>query len=197
MSHNILNNERGVLTIDFIFASMMIFSVSVVIFSMAMTLSVVEVVQYMSFATARSYSLAHLNETEQRRRANEKFEELSRNPAFTPLVNIGWFEIRNVQLSDFNSEFSTNSSDDSDLFIGARIPFSAPILYKRIPMIGTTASDPDQFTANVQSFLAIEPTFSDCRDFMEQRAQALQNLGASPNYIIDTNNIAIIMDNGC
>lgn len=188
-----LSNQQGFLFLDFIFASVLVFALSAVIFSFAFTFSVVEVTQYISFATARNYSLAHLNQDEQKKRAQLKFEELTGNPAFKPLITGGWFELGEVNIGDFNNEFNPDSSKDSDNFIGARIPFSAPILYKRIPMLGTTASDPEGFQANVQSFLGREPNFDECKGFIEERAQRLKNLGLNFNQ----SEAAVIMDNGC
>lgn len=189
-----LRNEKGILTVDFIFASMLVFSLSAVIFSFGMTLSVVEVVQYMSFAAARNYSLAHLNEAKQKERGEFHFENLAFDPIFQSMVEVGWFQIGNVDIRDFNAEFNPDSSYESDNFVGARIPFSAPILYKRIPMIGSTASDENAFQANVQSFLAREPTFEECRTFISQRAQQMQSLGFSQ---VQVDQVVVMMDNGC
>ena len=189
-----LKNEDGILTLDFIFASLVVFAFSAIIFSFCMTLSIVEVVQYVSFSTARLYSLGHMNENEQNTLAEEKYTQLTTNPALATLFTSGWFEVRPVILSDFNAEFSADPSADSNTFIGARIPFSAPILYKRIPIVGTTASDPDGFTANIQSFLAKEPNFDDCQSFMLQRAGAFLNLGT---YTFNANDVVPLMDNGC
>ncbi len=189
-----LKNENGILTVDFIFASMLIFSLSAVIFSFGMTLSVVEVVQYMSYAAARNYSLAHLNENEQQTRGQQKYQELASNPIFESMVDYGWFEVSDVTLGNFNSEYNPDSSYESDNFVGAQIRFSAPILYKRIPMVGSTGSDSQAFQTNVNSFLAREPTFQECRDFMDQRGQQLTNLRSYP---IQLDQVSVMMDNGC
>ncbi len=188
---HLLNSQKGLLTLDFLFASVMIFAFSAILFSFAMTLSVVEVVQYVSYAAARNYNLGHLDEDRQKERARQKFNQLISNPAIVPMLNNGWFTVGEVQIDDFNDEYQPNP--DSDNFVGVRIPFSAPILYKRIPMLGTTGSDQDSFRTNIQSFLAREPSFRECQAFMSQRAQQMAALGFS----FDTNAVAIIMDNGC
>ncbi len=187
----ILKCQKGLLTLDFIFASTIVFAFSAILFSFAMTLSVVEVVQYISFATARNYNLGHLNETTQRERAQSKYDQLAGHPAIVPMLSNGWFAIDNVIISDFNDEYQPDA--DAETFVGARIPFNAPILYKRIPMLGTTASDPEGFRANIQSFLAREPSFQECQEFMSQRAQQMSALG----FNFQPNAVAIIMDNGC
>ncbi|MCJ8275281.1 MAG: hypothetical protein MJK18_00430, partial [Bdellovibrionales bacterium] len=100
-----IKNEKGILTIDFLFAFMMVFGFTSLLYSFAFTLSVVEVVQYISFATARNYALAHSSETEQRARAEQKFAELSQDPTITPFITSGWFTIRDVLIGDVNDEF--------------------------------------------------------------------------------------------
>jgi hypothetical protein len=194
MMYRPLKNEKGLLTVDFVFASLLVFALSAVIFSFGMTLSVVEVVQYMSYASARNFSLAHINANEQENRGRQKFAELATNPIFNTMVEIGWFEVGEVQIGNFNDEFGPDSSFDSDNFIGARIAFGAPILYKRIPLVGSTGSDSNAFQTNVQSFLAREPTFEECQQFMSQRAQEMSNRGYG---FLDVNSVSIIMDNGC
>lgn len=189
----LLHNEKGLLTLDFVFASVIVFAFITILFSFAMTFSIVEVVQYISYASARNYSLAHKDESEQRTRAQEKFEQLSKHPILAPLFSNGWFEILPAQINDFNNEYNPDRSLDSDIFIGVRVPFSAPILYKRIPILGTTGSDQDAFTANIQSFLAREPTFTECEGFIQQRGQQFSTL----DYNYDTNAVVVMMDNGC
>lgn len=191
-----LTNQKGLLTLDFIFASMLVFGFSAIIFSFGMTLSVVEVMQYISFASARNYSLAHLDENSQRERGLAKFDELINNPAIVPMIENRWFEAGAVEISDFNDEYAPDSTYESDNFIGARIPFSAPILFKRIPLIGTTGTDPDGFTANIQSFLAREPTFRECESFIIERPNRISSL-PSLYGVMNAGAVVPIMDNGC
>lgn len=186
-----LKDEKGLIALDFIFASLLVFALSSVIFSFGMTLSVVEVVQYMSFASARNYNLAHLNEERQRERGERKFQELVSNPIFSSLVEYGWFEVGNVEINDFNEEFSPETGFEN--FIGARIPFSAPILYKNIPFVGSTGPDRDAFQTKVQSFLSREPTFEECQGFMDARRRALANIFNQ----VQVNEAHVMMDNGC
>lgn len=189
---NNLNNEKGILTLDFLFASMVVFGFSAIIFSFGMTLSVVEVVQYISFSTARTYSLAHLNESEQKKQAEKKFQTLITDPAIQPLLSAGWFSTSGVKIDDFNDDYSPQADDEN--FIGAQIPFSAPILYKRIPLIGTTGTDPDGFNAIIQSFLGREPTFQECQTFINARGERFKNL---IGFDFNTDDYFSQMDNGC
>ena len=112
------------------------------------------------------------------------------------MIDSGWFEAGPLIIDDFNNEYSPDSTYESDNFVGARINFSAPILYKRIPLIGTTGNDPDGFTANLQSFLAREPTFRECEGFIGGRAEQIRNL--APLYGVMIPSVVVpLMDNGC
>lgn len=189
-----LRNESGLLTLDFVFASVLVFGFAAILFSFAFTFSIVEVVQYISFSSARNYALAHKDETSQKARAQAKVDELTSSPALVPLVSNGWFEIGTASITDFTAEFAPDPTKDSDTFQGVRIPFGAPILFKRIPLLGDTASDPKGFTANIQSFLAREPTFEECQGFAEARAGQLATVARFP---FDPNAATVIMDDGC
>ena len=190
---NFLKNEKGILTLDFIFAFIIIFGFVGVLFSFAMTFSVVEAVQYVSFASARNYSLAHLNEDRQMERADKKYDELTTSQALSPFLSNGWFEAEKSTNHNFNDTYDPKSG--YEVFWGVRISFKAPILFKRVPLLGTTGSDPDGFTANIQSFLMREPTFSECQTFISKRAESLKNLNY--NFPLNRNSNSIMMDNGC
>ena len=191
MNNNILKNERGILTIDFLFAFVMVFGFTAILYSFAFTLSVAEVVQYVSYASARNYNLAHKDESEQRQRAQQKYQELVSKPSIASLMTAGWFKVGDAQIGDFNDDYPDDGGLDSANFVGVRIPFSAPVLYKRIPFLGTTGNDPEGFTANINSYLAREPTFQECQAFTNQRGDALNNLG----YTV--NGPSQFLDNGC
>ncbi len=53
--------SAGFITIDFIFALITVFGLSTLLFALTFTLSVVEIVQYITFSSARSFYAAHLN----------------------------------------------------------------------------------------------------------------------------------------
>ena len=50
------NDEAGILTVDYLFAIILAMGFVALLFAMSLTLTVVEVVQYMTFSSARSYS---------------------------------------------------------------------------------------------------------------------------------------------
>ena len=191
-SKNILNNEKGFLTLDFIFASVLFYVFASILFSFAITFSVVEAGQYISFSTARTYSVAHVDRDTQIQRAQDKYQQLVNNRAIQPMINSGWFQFGEPEIREF-TELNTAEDLDSAIFGGVRIRFNAPILYKQLPLVGETASTPDAFLANIQSFTGVEPSFLECRIFNRARGNQVRALYSEVDgaqYIPQT-------DNGC
>ena len=58
MNKNILKNSDGILTFDYMFAIVLAGGFMVILFSLSMTLSMVDVVQYMTFSSARVAAVA-------------------------------------------------------------------------------------------------------------------------------------------
>ena len=197
-----LQNEKGILTLDFVFAFVIIMGFVGILFSFAMTFSVVEVVQYISFASARNYSLAHLEIVNQEKRAMAKYNELKSNRILAPLFTNGWFDLKNPKPGYLNEknkygEGSNDSNGIFDTFHGFRVEFDAPILYKNIPLLGATAKSSEDFTANIQSFLMREPTFNECRnDFINLRGRKMTDILKYPEKITEGYHKGM-MDNGC
>ena len=196
-----LRNEAGLLTLDFIFASIFIGAFFSILFSIMLTLSVVEVTQYVSYSTARNFYAAHWDKENQTSLATKKFNELIANPAIASFYQNGWFELKGGPgVQDWNQiyEGALNPQQDSNNFIGSRLQLNAKILEFNVPLIGSTSGLDDAFKANVASYLNREPTSTECLDFMnkENRFAAIQQLDASyKNSLI--RNYIVMVDNGC
>lgn len=195
---NILKNQKGILTLDFIFATIMMFAFSAILFGFAITFTTVEITQYATFASARAYFAAHKNEDEQQRVGKEKFNKLvkDKQSVLSTFFRNDWFELGDVELRDYSSEFQQEAGADSDTFVGARTTLIAKILKLQFPMLGGT-TDEDLGT-QVSSYLMREPTEEECEDFTQQRFQQIQNLksGFGASYIQNTA-YASMMDDGC
>lgn len=76
----ILGNERGILTLDFIFAMLMMFCFSAIIFAFTITFSAVEIAQYATYASARAFFAARKTSDEQEKAGKDKFTALVLNP---------------------------------------------------------------------------------------------------------------------
>lgn len=199
-------NERGILTLDFIFALIIGISFTTIFFALTLTLSMVEVAQYMSFSVARTAFAANATPDAQRARGTLKYAELRARPIFRALFNRGWFKLSDTPdygdiTNGFNAEYSPDPSDDNATFFGARLRFEAKILNFKVPTLGATKTRPDTGVANVQSFLSREVTTSECQaGFNRQRWSRILTMpggsygGVPPNAAAA---VLVMSDNGC
>jgi len=194
----ILKNQKGLLTLDFIFAILLMFTFSAILFGFTITFSAVEIAQYATFAAARANFAANKNTDEQQKLGKDKFDELikNKNSVLGNFFRNGWFSLSDVKIADFNEEFSPDPNKDSDTFIGARATFVAKILSMRVPLLGNTTDD--DLSANISSYLMREPTEEECLQFVQQRFSQIQALrpGFSQS-LVDPNAYVIIADDGC
>src|SRR5262245_14630249 len=86
-------NQRGFATVDYLFAFVLVSGFSIIVLTFSATLSMVEVVQYISFASARNFFAGNVNIARQQQMAASKFQELKANPIVQPLLTSGWFEL--------------------------------------------------------------------------------------------------------
>lgn len=183
---------------DFIFAAIMMFTFSAILFRFAITFVVVEITQYATFASARSFFAAHKNEDEQRRVGKEKFDKLvrDRTSILGNFFRNDWFTVSDVQLADFSGEFSQTAGEDSDTFVGARVSLVAKVLSMNIPLLGSTTDD--DLGTDVSSYLMREPTEQECEDFTKDRFKQIQTLksGFSQGFVRDDAYVPT-MDDGC
>ncbi len=206
--NQVLRNERGILTLDFIFALMIGMGFTIVFFAMTLTLSLVEVTQYISFAVARTSWAAHETRSLQVDIGNKKYDELRQRPVFKTIFGQGWFRLpARPNFGDlyrgFNDEYDSNPGEDNATFIGARLRIEAKILELSIPMLGDTKTNPETGVANVQTFLGREVTTTECREQFNEarwtRIRALSPIYAGPyaGGVDPVQFVKIITDNGC
>ncbi len=200
-------NEGGFLTLDFIFALTIVAGFSVVLFALTFTLSIVEVVQYMTFSAARSFYSAHFSPQEQINAGATKFLALKESPPLKPLFRKdGWFELEEVGtvVGDFSSIYEakaiSSTTEGFSSFHGARVRLVANLLNLRFPIIGSTSDGGKNFKANVASYLSREPSTQECMSFVNQRLQRMMSIQGA-NYsgagkVLDADYIRMA-DNGC
>ena len=191
MSFQLLKSQKGVLTTDFLFAFVLVMGFSALMFALSITLTMVEVTQYITFAAARSYSASHVNEDFQRQLATAKYMELRNNGVFAPLYTNGWFEIalEDVVIGDHTLRFpqyGNQGTGRGHLFYGAGTNFNARVLDFEIPLYGSTTSVDSQgegFQTFIASYLGREPTINECLNFNNLRWQSIKQLpGAGSTY---------------
>jgi hypothetical protein len=181
-----LKNQRGLITVDFLFSLVLILGFAGLMFALTLTLTMASVTQYVTFAAARNYFTGHIDRDKQIERANQKYLELLGNPVFKPLYTNGWFI---VDAQPFVGDHTTvipqyqDAAQVANKFWGAGTNFTATILDFNIPFFGSTAPDGDGtgagFKTYMGSYLGREPTTAECLAFVDQRWQMIRNLKSS------------------
>lgn len=203
-----LKNERGIITLDFLFAFTLVLGFSALFFALSLTLTIVEVTQYMTFAAARNFTAGHLDANSQKAVADAKFAELLNHEVFKPFYSNGWFEVATPpmvgKISDVITPYN-QPAQSPNKFIGVATRFTARMLDFEIPFYGSTAPEGDGsgsgFNTIIGSYLGRDPTVAECTTFVSQRWSYIRRLpvsGASP-YSSYNNDGGYVMyaDNGC
>ncbi len=209
IKYQIHQSEKGIITIDFLFAFVLVMGFAALMFSLALSLTVAEITQYITFASARNYQASHITASTQEQLAKEKFVQLTTNKVFGPLYSNGWFEISNLpnvgDISQIFPEYQPANASDPNLFWGVNTIFIARMLDFRIPFYGSTTSDGDGsgdgFTTFIGSYLGREVTTNECINFSRLRWNFIRTLssGGSVGYTSNTteNGYVTFTDNGC
>lgn len=194
-------NNKGLLTLDFLFSMILVLGLTAILFALSFSLSVFEVVQYMAFSASKSYNSAHLDIESQKLAAQNKFNELKSSNALRSLFKSSWFQLGFSIVDRDNPTYASSFSEEINTkatIVGVVIEIKAPFLDLKIPFYGSTTGNPDGFKTRVNSFLGREPTDKECHGFVSQRwngikaaiPQAAQAPTSDADYII-------MGDNGC
>ena len=197
-------NERGQVTLDFIFSGALILVTGVILMSICIGLTLVEVMQYVSFSGARAYFVADYEETTQVENALIKIKNLI---AALPVLNNkenGWIEIKPFQsnVRDWKEAYGSAAAK-RPYHSGVELSFELKILKINIPFLGAALSynGADTPEARVSSLLGREPSFTECRELMKRTVDVI--VQKSPNYQrmrmhgIGEQRFEPILDNGC
>ncbi len=208
-------NEKGSITIDFLFALVLVAGLSTVLFSLSITLTVSSIVQYMTFAAARNLNAADADSATQGQQAREKFSNLAQSRVLAPLFVGTWFELQNPDfygqpgnLQSFRPEFNYQGQDvgQADEFIGFAVTFYARVLDFKIPFFGSTTDEGngsgDGFKTEIGSFIGKEPSAQQCENFNQARWRAIRRLNVgngNADYSTNTQETGYIAigDDGC
>lgn len=169
-------NQKGVITVDFLFALVLAMSLSAAVFAMTFSLVVIEVTQYVAFSTARAMSGSDVDLNTQRQSALAKFQNLVSDPVLAPLFNNGWFELGQPDIRaglgiNFGNEYARE--DDRKYFHqGVRIPLTINLLQLRLPFLGTAQEESGNQT-NLNALLIRENSVQECLKVYNSRVQAL------------------------
>lgn len=208
MKNSLLKNQSGMITVDFIFAIVLILGFSGLLFVLTFTLSVASITQYVTFAAARMYAVANIDEETQIARGQAKYHELIANPVFKPLYSNGWYKVNaDANIGDHTKLIQgyQQAAESKNQFWGAGTDFVARILDFKIPFFGSTAPDGDGtgsgFKTYMGSYLGREPSSAECIDFTSARWKSIRKMtvsqGASYSTGTSDSGYYPMTDDGC
>lgn len=208
-----MNSSRGMITVDFLFAMVLVLGFTSILFALSMTLTVAEVTQYITFASARNYFAGHLSHERQKELALAKYYQLLENGQFAPLFRNGWFQVDQEPaigdisrvIPSYRDAAGGGNFDSKNMFWGVGTNFTAIILDFQIPIYGSTNPQGDGsgsgFRTFLGSYLGREISTQECQQFMRARWANIRNLevqGAAPYTTFTTNSgYSANEDNGC
>ena len=204
-----IKNHQGFMAMDFIFAMVLVLSFTVLLFAMALTLTTIEVTQYLTYSAARTYLAGHVNHQSQKELSQNKFLSLMNSPALSSLYNNNWFELGSKADPTHEGDFTEANpfvgdpypKADVNLFTGVITKFSAKILDMNILFLGSTSpkgsGTGEDFQVTIGSYMGREVTQSECSDFVNKRWEAIQKI-QNANYGQAQSRMYVpIIDNGC
>lgn len=200
-----IKNEKGILTLDLIFGLSLALGGMIIVFALCMTLSAIEIAQYVAFSTSRDYLAGHVNESAQRSLAGKKYSELVNSPAFKNFFRKGWFELtpvnqfRNGAIGDYKSEYDDVITGSYSPFFGTEVRLQAKLLSFNVPFFGPTTSSDQGLSTRVNSYLGREPTAEECINMTAQRWNSIKQEAANSNSGFVPTGAAyyLIVDDGC
>lgn len=208
-----MKNERGIVTLDYLFAFVLVGGFSFLLLALSVSLSTVEIAQYMTFASARNFYAGHVSPQTQQDAAFDKFNELMKNPVIAPLFKSGWFEFQKGTLTigsitQKNPDFAQyRQEDQNNLFHGTVVYLVMNVLDFKVPFFGSTTrinqsgTGKQGYGAYVGSYLGRETTYMECENFMKMRFPAIKKLqndkGADQFSRANAKYLYVPTDNGC
>jgi hypothetical protein len=190
----VVNNQSGGLTLDFIFALVLVLSMTLLLGVFSFTLSVVEGIQYLTFSSSRAYFAGNLSESAQRDAAQKKFDDLSKTSSYKKLLKIDWFKVSIDKIGDSASTYG--AEDPKDIFEGVRVKLDVGLLDLKIPFFGSTKGD-KPFQTYITSFLGRESTTEECLSMVKKRYEEILKLGAYRTGSVQPGAYVPFDDNGC
>lgn len=174
------SNSSGFIIADFLFAFVLVISISIFIFGLTFSLATVEIAQYIVWTTARNYASGTNTEAAAQINARTKFSNIT--AAFPSLTGNGstdpWFELldSNLAVGDLSGTADTlfsgmiNSDDKINRYRQPWTGASAKIYLKlfagfKIPFLGNVAADKQDFEFPLRAFIIRNPSQEECRNF--------------------------------
>ena len=127
-----LKNEKGIITISFLFVLILSLAFLLSFFGLCLTLATGSITQYLTYSTARKLSLSDISFSEQESQAQEQYQIL-RSKIFN---NPGtWFNIPDQAELGMNQEYEDDPQARRQMFYGAWVLFSSTLSNFQIPFL--------------------------------------------------------------
>lgn len=192
-----IQNQKGSLTIDFIFALVLVLSMTLLLGVFSFSLSVVEGIQYLAFSSSRAYFAGNVSLEEQKKMGQQKFDTLSKDGAYKSFLKKEWFSVTPIGFEDFAKTYE--KEDSRDIFEGVRLKIVIGLLDLNLPIFGSTTKD-GSYSTYINSFIGREPSSEECMGVVANRMNAILKLSnASYSNVGSTAKKAYASfdDNGC
>lgn len=200
----ILKNNRGMVTIPFLLVLIIILFFILSFFGLAMSFAHISVVQYMSYSSARNYSLGGISHSDQENETKIHYKNL-RKTFFDPTAHTGapgdWMSIDSKLQRGVRNSFGDpggfpnwNSNPARyTMFYGVSILFVTNIVLLGIPFLSNRRHTTGQ-RIRVSSFLGRQASQEECRSLNGRRANAIFQ-----KYNLNPRNVSLIggEDNAC
>ena len=200
-----IRNQSGQITVDFLFALILTLGVFVLIFAMTFTMSVVEVVQYITYSSARAMIASNKDPETQLEAARRKYSLLVGEGSPARGFLQGWYavsspgelDIRTGVDRDFSADLG-GGEDPRGVFMGVSTRFVAKILNLSVPFLGSSSDGEEgSFATRISTILIRESSQKECHTWYDQRVQAIGSLRASQAPYFKSEEVKRMEDNGC
>ncbi|MDE0150920.1 MAG: hypothetical protein OXK80_00265 [Bdellovibrionales bacterium] len=155
---------KGSISVDFLFSITVSCLLLMFVILTSLTFSLVEVAQYVAYATARTYFIGHENPGAHESAAVGQFDAL-RGKFFKSGVDMSqWFFLSNMTIYDGQSTGlpPDGLTPDRRTRFGVGFTFTSKVLTMNIPFLGKVGSGNDGFAFPIAAFLGREVSASEC-----------------------------------
>jgi hypothetical protein len=188
---NFKSNQRGFTTVEFLFAFVIAFGLTMLTFALTTTLSIVEMTQYIVYSASRAHSAANYDVDAQQEAARQKYASLVNSATMAPLYQNGWFEvsaanqldIRSGDGRNFEREYGGNNPRKN--LQGVRTNLRVKILEMQWPLIGSVKPEDEDagFITRINAILIREVSHSECLQYMEQRKNDMWTFDGQNRFV--------------
>lgn len=187
MPSQLLCNQKGSLTIQFIFSFMLVFGFIFGFFYLSLTLVVGELVQYATYSSSRYLSLSNETVIRQKNVSQLRYRGLLFAPAGSGgIFKAGFFgsidadkpfNLESLPNQGVNSALPPMQLGDRNLSYGVWTRFQPKGLSLKIPFWGDSEQGAQQGWSNsvIGSYLGREPSQKECTDFAKDRWQMIKD----------------------